>query len=419
MKRKIQDSGFRYRLLRTYVRFAIFLYYGKIQVIGRENIPHGKSVIFAPNHQNALMDALLVLYAYQPRVVFLARGDIFRKKAIARILRFFKILPVFRIRDGRGELDKNYEIFEQSVSVLRDGVTLCLMPEGQQSMKRQLLPLVKGMFRIAFQAQQALPGREVVIVPIGIDYTNYVDSGANVVIRFGKPLSVKDYLPIYEESQGKGLNELKDIVSANMKKQIHDIRSEKHYDCFYQLSVVLAQKIAQEENAKTPDSMLAIRQRVSQKLDSMAIEKPEYAETIQKRYAALEQGFNRLGVQMEDAVLPPSRKQIFRQIICLTIGAPAFVAGWVANAIPAYAPRLIINKMKSDQFKSSVHFALWLILYLLYYIIVWVAIGCLFSWLMACISVVLMFSLGLFAYHYNKQLIRLKDRITYLRLLKS
>jgi len=287
MRKKIQDKSWGYSVVKPTVCFLLRIFYGKIQIEGRENIPEDKAIIFAPNHQNALMDALLILYAQPGRTVFLARADIFKQKVIARILTFLRILPVYRIRDGRDELDKNYAIFNQSVDVLRDGVPLCLMPEGRQSFKRQLLPLVKGMFRIAYQAQEVLPGKEVVIVPVGIDYTQYVHPFADVVVRFGQPVHVKEYLEIHEENPAKGLNLLRDEVSVRISSLIQDIRSKDHYYDFYGISKIEDNSVCESNNwKKTPLNMLLARKEITQRLDQLEAGDPEEAARVCNDYKA-------------------------------------------------------------------------------------------------------------------------------------
>lgn len=286
MSKKIQDKNLGYNLLKQVVRFLLYLFYGKIEVEGQKNVPTDKAVIFAPNHQNALMDALLVLYAQPGRIVFLARADIFHRKSIARILYILRILPVYRIRDGRDELSKNAGVFKQSIDVLRDGVPLCLMPEGRQSFKRQLSPLVKGMFRIAFQAQEELNQKEVVIVPVGIDYSNYVKPFAKVVVRFGTAVSAKQYQQLYEEQPAKALNKLRDEVSIGISSLTQDIRSEKHYYEFYGISRIEATPYCRDKGWKpTPLNLLRARREISLALDEQEIGDPEKAIQTCLRYA--------------------------------------------------------------------------------------------------------------------------------------
>ena len=76
------------------------VFYRKVIIVGRENINPEDHLIYAPNHQNALMDALAVLFTQKGQLVFLARADIFKRNFLASILYFLKILPVYRIRDG-------------------------------------------------------------------------------------------------------------------------------------------------------------------------------------------------------------------------------------------------------------------------------------------------------------------------------
>jgi 1-acyl-sn-glycerol-3-phosphate acyltransferase len=127
------------------------LFYKKIIIEGRENIPGDAPVIFAPNHQNALMDPLAVLFTAGNQVVFLARADIFKSKILARFFYWLKILPVYRIRDGADNLRNNDHIFDSTVKVLEHHRSIGLFPEAAHSNKRHLLSFKKGVPRIAFQ----------------------------------------------------------------------------------------------------------------------------------------------------------------------------------------------------------------------------------------------------------------------------
>ena len=112
-------------------------FYGEYIVLGKENIPNEGPVIFAPNHLNALMDALAI-HSISPdhyATVFLARSDMFKKKVVANLLTFAKIMPAFRIRDGIENLGKNAEIFDRCVEVLETNNAMGIMPEGNQELK--------------------------------------------------------------------------------------------------------------------------------------------------------------------------------------------------------------------------------------------------------------------------------------------
>ena len=60
------------------------------------------------------MDPLAVMFSINKQIVFLARADIFKNKIAAKFLHFLKILPVFRIRDGKENLNNNDLTFDVS-----------------------------------------------------------------------------------------------------------------------------------------------------------------------------------------------------------------------------------------------------------------------------------------------------------------
>lgn len=82
--KQIHNENRGYRILFPLVTWMFRHSYRHIKYIGTENIPQDGAVIFAPNHTNALQDALAVLSINSERKVFVARADIFRNKKIGR-----------------------------------------------------------------------------------------------------------------------------------------------------------------------------------------------------------------------------------------------------------------------------------------------------------------------------------------------
>ena len=62
-----------YAFLQIFIVRPIYnYYYRKIKIINADRIPKGQPVILAPNHQNALMDALAFVEGINFQTVFLA-----------------------------------------------------------------------------------------------------------------------------------------------------------------------------------------------------------------------------------------------------------------------------------------------------------------------------------------------------------
>ncbi len=222
-----------YKTLRVYSNFVYSRWYSKYEINGAGNIPEGEPVIFAPNHQNAFVDAMALLFSSPQPVVFWVRADLFQNKIIGSLLRALKMMPAYRMRNGFNNLKKNEESLQNSVDVLTHDQFLCLMPEGGQEEQRRLRPLVKGIFRSAFAAQEKMSDEWVKIVPVGIDYGHYDKSGRHLIVNFGRPLNVKDYFDQYQQDAPHTMNRIKEDLSASIAPLMLNVTSEKYYDCFY------------------------------------------------------------------------------------------------------------------------------------------------------------------------------------------
>ena len=239
---KIQDENRLYACLRPYVDFMFRHSYRRVQYVGLERIPTDGAVIFAPNHSNALQDALAVLSLNAAPKVFVARADIFRKPTQAKLLHFLKIMPIMRIRDGFSNLTKNDEIMERAVDVLADGVPFCILPEGTHRAKHSLLPLGKGIFRIALRANERLAGQKpVYIVPIGIEYGNYFRYRSSVIVSVGNPIDVTSYVSENQHLELPELyNTLREELTAAMRRLILWIPDDDCYESTLELCYLLA-----------------------------------------------------------------------------------------------------------------------------------------------------------------------------------
>jgi 1-acyl-sn-glycerol-3-phosphate acyltransferase len=251
-EKKIQDYDLAYDILRYYVDCALKLSYRNVHYVGRERIPQDGAIIYAPNHTNALMDALVILAMDRRAKVFVARADIFRKPILAKIFKFLKIMPIMRIRDGFDEVKKNQETIEKAVDVLHDKVPFCIFPEGQHQAKYSSLPLSKGIFRIAFQAQELMPDMPLYIVPVGLRYGSFFRFRSTVRVQIGEPINIGEFIASNSESTPQEqMNMLKDILSERMKSSIFYIPNDEHYDATYEICAAVVKRQVKQVNLRT------------------------------------------------------------------------------------------------------------------------------------------------------------------------
>ena len=66
------------------------LWYKNITVVGKKNIQKNTATIFAINHQNTAMDPLALVGTLSHQITWLARADLYKKKALIPILHCFR-----------------------------------------------------------------------------------------------------------------------------------------------------------------------------------------------------------------------------------------------------------------------------------------------------------------------------------------
>ena len=217
-----------YLFVKIYMRLGFAFYFKKILISGVENIPKNKAILFVANHQNALIDPLLIGATTPRELNFLTRADIFNKPLIKALLSTVNMMPIYRIKDGRTGLSKNEEVFQQCYDILNSNGTVLIFPEGNHNIQRRLRILSKGFTRIILGTLENNPDQEIVVLPIGINYTNAKKFASSVHLVFGEPVLVNDH---HKKSALNGASsELKNEVSQAMKKLITHIDNVEHHD---------------------------------------------------------------------------------------------------------------------------------------------------------------------------------------------
>lgn len=234
--KNIYDKDRLYAFLRPYVDWLFRRSYRHFECVGKENIPTDGSIIYAPNHTNALCDAMAVLGIDASPKVFVARADIFKNPRQARILNWLKIMPIRRIRDGIDEVRHNDETMHKAVETLQAGVPFCILPEGAHRPKHSLLPLSKGIFRIALEANDAFGNEKpVYIVPVGLEYGDYFHLWDDLKVNIGKPINVTEFvkderLKMKDESYPQLILALRDELTRRMRELIIWVPDDEHYE---------------------------------------------------------------------------------------------------------------------------------------------------------------------------------------------
>jgi len=171
----------------------------RLDVIGLENIPRDRPVLYIGNHRSYL-DVILT-YPLLPQITgFVAKSD-FKKIPVLPII-MKRLYCEFLVKD---DIRQNLSTILSAISHVQNGISMFIYPEGSRSTQedeRELLEFHEGSFKIATKTK-------CTIIPVSINgsrerfETQYpkVRKG-HVIVEFGKAIETADLTR--EELKGIG-----------------------------------------------------------------------------------------------------------------------------------------------------------------------------------------------------------------------
>ncbi|MBZ0102691.1 MAG: 1-acyl-sn-glycerol-3-phosphate acyltransferase [Thermoanaerobaculia bacterium] len=174
------------------------IFFRRVEVVGEESVPGDRPVLFVANHNNALVDPLLVVGFLPGRPRFLAKSTLWRNPLLRPFLRLGGVIPVYRRRDPGFDAAKNDEMFGQCRRVLAAGGSIALFPEGQSHSEPALTAIKTGAARILSVEDPRV--RRTVVVPVGLTFDVKSRFRSRALVRVGQPIELESSLDESTES---------------------------------------------------------------------------------------------------------------------------------------------------------------------------------------------------------------------------
>ena len=398
MSKKIYEKSLGYSSLRWWTDAFIRGSYRRVRFLGMDRIPTDGAVIYAPNHCDALMDPLAVLAMSRRRKVFVARADVFRNPKVARILNFFKIMPINRRRDGLMNMHKAEETIEKSIEVLANGCHFCIMPEGTHRPMHALLPIGKGVARIALGTYRATGGdRPIYIVPVGLEYGDYFRFRGTLLAQIGEPIDATAYISAHPELNDHDLMQgLRALLTEKLAETITCVRDEENYEAIWELTKVSSGKIP----ALRMKKRLEANRDAIARIEKFGAEQPEaaselYREALEfrdiRRKARI--SLNSLGKKR------PVLAALWNTLLCL-VTLPLFAVLAIASLPVWWVAETLAGRIKDLAFRNTARMGTSLILWTLLYIIEVVLLFCFLRWYWALAAALVLLPAPMFTYDF-------------------
>ncbi|MCX6257647.1 MAG: 1-acyl-sn-glycerol-3-phosphate acyltransferase [Bacteroidia bacterium] len=374
----MKNWPFLYKFLKAYSAIGHRLFYRRIVVNNAQNVPPDGPVIFAPNHQNALMDALAVIFTQKRQAVFLARADIFKNPIQAWFLRKVKILPIYRMRDGADSLQQNEEIFRQCAGILEHNGSISLFPETTHTGKRRLQPLKKGIPRIAFLTEEKNHFKlGIKIVPVGIYYSQYENFFTILQVNYGKAINVSSLEQEYLANPKKAMLLLRDMMTESLLPLMIDIRKQEYYHFYENIRDIYDHKYLSDNSMSVnQNNKFLADKKIAAVIDNLPENENDDLRQLVLMTAEYSEGLKKIGLRDWIFDQPQySLSSLLFQSLSLLLLTPFILYGVICNQFPVYLSERNAGKIKDHQFRSSVKFVMSLIIFPVYYLILIFAIS--------------------------------------------
>lgn len=328
------------RVIVALLRFALRIYFRRIEVTGLEHVPHDTPVIFVLNHPNALVDPVFLLCLAPREVSFLAKAPLFRYPVIGYLVKELDSLPVYRRQDEGEDVTKNQETFIAARKLLARGGTIGICPEGVSHDEPGLRPLKTGAARISLAAVSTGEVSNLKIVPAGLYYTSKISFRSEALLYFGNPIEVE---PVTLEADGTpprdAVRLLSDQIAKALREVILDAKHEEELQTTARAERIFSSATNNGGGNESLKDELRLQQRFIKAYSVVQERQPERLRRLELRMLRFEEELNQAGVDPDELSPPRSTAKVFttilrRSILFLLMLGPA-VIGMLAH-YPAY-----------------------------------------------------------------------------------
>lgn len=321
MAKDAEHKSLVYRTVRAIFRFALFIFFQKIDIRRSKNIPDRGPVVFVANHPNSIMDAFVLGFGTQRKVHYIAHAGLFRQPLFRWFLRNMGVIPVYRQVDDPDKMEQNERMFDACTDVLSRGGAIGIFPEGVSDMERRLKKIKTGAARIVLGAEAAhqfnLGTR---LIPVGIHFFSRSRFRSWVLLNFGEAIDLKPFIARYQQDAFAAVNELTDTVRREMEALTVHIEDDeldlfiRDVEQLYRDELRTVRKERGSSKEKAFREKFIISKAIADGVQYFHRHQPELVEQMKEQVAAYKRKLQRL--QLHDAMLrdTASQRGLWKQV---------------------------------------------------------------------------------------------------------
>ncbi len=174
------------RLVQGAFKLILFMAGVKLTVIGEEHVPKDQAVLYVGNHRSYF--DVVMTYARCPRLTgYVAKIEMLRYPLLRSWMKNLYCLFL-----DRKDLKAGLKTILQGIDYIKNGISICIFPEGTRNRHDDLLPFKEGSMKMA--EKTGCP-----IIPMAItnsaeileDHMPFIHS-CHVILEYGEPILVSE-----------------------------------------------------------------------------------------------------------------------------------------------------------------------------------------------------------------------------------
>lgn len=333
-----------YRGVHGLVRAALGFYFARIELFHPERVPLVGPALFASNHPNSLADAFVIATTVSRKVNFVATVQLFRFRALRWLLTQCGVIPINRAKDDPRAMRTVMDTFQLCHRVLERGEAIGIFPEGITHDDPQLKTVKTGTARMALDLEHRHGGRlGLQVVPVGLTFSAKEIYRSEVLVHFGEPIRVADFLAGYAERRHECIQRLSAEIERRIQALIiHLPRLERarvveavkrlHLD-----RLRVGSRVIQEPVLPRAGELL-LTQAIAAAVEYVYEHQPERAAAFVRKLDRYERWLRRLRLPDDLLARLPARgwllgRNLVWALVAL-VGAPVALYGWIHRWAP-------------------------------------------------------------------------------------
>ena len=388
---------FIYKYLKMLAKAALWVYFKKRTIVGKENMQQEGATILISNHPNTLMDPINVAVKTRMYVHFLANAGLFVTKIGNWFFNTFYCIPIKRKEDKPLPYVNNENSFERCNEFLAQGGCLFIAPEGTSWMDRMMRPFKTGTARIAFGAAAEQDfNLDLYIQPVGVTYTAPDRFRSRVFVHIGEPIPIKEYQQEYELDPVAAVKALTEQMEEQIRTMIIDTKDEQEDNLIKRLEEMLQNRhyVDHYHHVKRTQQLIEALRQLKEQDEAAFL---QFEENVSHYFEKIQQE-----ATTDIAVARKGKQNWARQLL----GLPLFLYGAINNALPAFLTWQIVKKMKLYiGYNTTAYIILGLILVPLFYTLQTWLVHSFFGWYIAIAYLISLLPAGIFAADHWKYVV--------------